>query len=272
MTSNETLNFADRWMRDGLHVLRPPFSAMQISVDMTNALRRLEDLRSIGVHASTTHLLVRATARALAANPELHQIVAGVRRLRPGSVDIGLSVAGDSFVAPVLVIENAAQKSIAEIAAEIARRALEVREADRRMLSVLRRWGWLLPFGFMRRALLRTLFRSPSFRRKGAGTFQVSTVPVDWALSSCFSTAGVLIGGQVWSSVVAINGQPVVRPIMKLTLSSDHGVWDGRAATRFMAAVKSELEREEAHERHQGDDQEIHSGELSARRVAPQPA
>jgi pyruvate/2-oxoglutarate dehydrogenase complex dihydrolipoamide acyltransferase (E2) component len=29
---------------------------------------------------------------------------------------------------------------------------------------------------------------------------------------------------------------------MTLTLSGDHGVWDGRAATRFVSAVKSALE------------------------------
>ena len=96
------------------------------------------------------------------------------------------------------------------------------------------------------RALLRLLFNSTTFRRKGAGTFQVTTVPTDWALTSTFSTAGVLIAGQVQSRVVAINGQPEVRPMMCLTLSADHGVWDGRAAARLLAAVKTEMELADA--------------------------
>ena len=50
------------------------------------------------------------------------------------------------------------------------------------------------------------------------------------------------MGGQVRSRVVAIEGQPAVRPVMTLTLSGDHGVWDGRAAARFMATVKADLE------------------------------
>jgi pyruvate dehydrogenase E2 component (dihydrolipoamide acetyltransferase) len=70
----------------------------------------------------------------------------------------------------------------------------------------------------------------------------VSTVPLDWALSSAFSTAGVLIAGQTRSRVVAVNGAVAIRPVMTLTLSADHGVWDGRAAARFLAAVKTELE------------------------------
>ncbi len=236
------LDYAERWLRDGLHVLHPAVSVHQISVDMTQAQGLLERLRQQGIAASATHLVIRAVGRALARNRALHQLVAGTRRHYPAQVDVGLSVTGDTFVAPVLVIERADQKSIAEIAAETQHRVAEVRAADKQMLTVLRRIGWLLPFAFLRRGLLRLLFRSPSFRKKGAGTFQVSTVPVDWAMATTFATAGVLIAGQVWPRVVAVDGQPAVRPIMHLTLSSDHGVWDGRAAARFLAAVKSDLE------------------------------
>jgi pyruvate/2-oxoglutarate dehydrogenase complex dihydrolipoamide acyltransferase (E2) component len=94
----------------------------------------------------------------------------------------------------------------------------------------------------MRRALLRILFMSPTFKRKGVGTFQISTVPTDWALSSTFSATGLLIGGQTRQRVIAVNGRPEVRSTMTLTLCCDHAAWDGRAAARMLAAVKSELE------------------------------
>jgi pyruvate dehydrogenase E2 component (dihydrolipoamide acetyltransferase) len=240
--ADESLDYAERWLRDGLRVLQPALSVHQITVDMTRATGLLQELKRDGVRASPTHLIVQAAARALASYPQLHQLVTATRRQRPPHVDIGLSVAGETFVAPVLIIESADRKSLAEIATEIETRAPEVREADAKMLRALRTWGRLVPFGFVRRGLLRLLFANPTFRRKGAGTFQVSMVPVDWALTSTFSTAGVLIGGQVWSKVVAVDGQPVVRPMMNLTLSGDHGVWDGRAAARFLALVKSTLE------------------------------
>ena len=236
------LDYAERWMLDGMRVLRPSFAALQVTVDMTQAMLRIKELRKQGVRATTTHLLVRATARALAQNPALHQLIAGTRRYRPARVDIGLSVAGDTFVAPVLVIEAADQKSVAEIVTEFAHRVPEVREADRKMMAALRRFGWLAPFGFLRRAILRLLFTSGTFRRKGAGTFQVSTVPGDWALTSSFSTGGVLMGGQVWQRVVAVDGQPAVRPVMTLTLSGDHGVFDGRSGAKLLSVVKAELE------------------------------
>ena len=240
---SEPLDFAERWLRDGLEVLHPAFSALQITVDMTHALEQLEALRQTGVQASPTHLLVRAAAVSLAANPDLHQIVGGSSRQYPDRVDIGLSVSGESFVTPILVVEGADQKSVADIAAEVSRRAPEVQKADRRMLQTLRRWGWLLPLGVLRRTVLRLLFASPAFRRRGAGTFQVSTTPADWGIASSFSTAGVLIGGQVRSRVMVIDDEPAVRPSMLLTLSCDHSVWDGRAAARFMAGVKAEMER-----------------------------
>jgi pyruvate/2-oxoglutarate dehydrogenase complex dihydrolipoamide acyltransferase (E2) component len=238
------LDYAERWLRDGLAVLQPPLSVYQVSVDMSAALQRLDTLRRAGVAATTTHLLVSAAAKTLAANPQLHQIVAGTTKLRPSRVDIGLSVSGESFVAPVLIIENAGQRSIEDLVQDTAKRTPEARRRDGRMLRVLRRWGWVVPVAAIRRSLLKAAFRSPTFRRKGVGTFQVSTVPVEWAFSATFSTAGVLIGGQVAQRVAVVDGAPAVRPMMALTLSADHGVWDGRSAAMFMVGVKDLLEAE----------------------------
>lgn len=240
--SDETLDYAERWLRDGLQVLRPSLMVQQITVDATEAMRRVNEFRRTGVQATTTHLLVHAVARALADNRPLHQLIAGNRRIHPDHVDVGLAVTAEKFVGSPLVIEAADQKTIPEIVDEITRRVPDVQRADERLNKLLRRWGWLVPFGFVRRAILRVLFTSPSFRRKGAGTFQISTVPADWALSSSFSSTGVLVGGQVRSRVVVVNGQPAVRPVMILTLSGDHGVWHGQAAARFLAAVKADLE------------------------------
>lgn len=242
MSMDQRLDYAERWLRDGLLVLRPPSSVHQVTVDMTNALAALERLRLAGVMATATPLVVHAAARALAMNADLHQIVAGNRRNRPARVDIGLSVSGQTFVAPVLVIEAADQKSIEQLAAEIVRRIPDVQAADMKMLQLLRRWGRLVPFGLLRRAILRVLFRSAEFRRRGTGTFQVSTVPTDWASSSVFGASGVLIAGRIASEVVVRDDRPAVRPVMRLTLSCDHGVWDGRSAARFLAGVKAILE------------------------------
>ena len=236
------LDYAERWLIDSLRVLRPAAVSYQTTIDMTHGLEQLEELRRAGSSATATHLLVRAAARALAANPSLHQLILGSQRHCPARVDIGVSITGETFLAPVLVLEGADKKSVVELAEEMGQRVPEVQQQERDRLAALRRWGWLVPFGFLRRAVMRHLFASASFRRQTAGTFQVSTVPVESAATSVFVAAGVLVGGLVKSRVVAVDGHPIVRPTMVLTLSGDHSVWDGRAAARFLAAVKSDLE------------------------------
>jgi len=242
--SDGRLDAAERWLVDSLRVLRPSFVAYQVSVDMSRALARFDDLRRDGIAATPTHLLVRAAARALAANPALHQLIAGSRRERPERVDIGLSVTGETFVAPVLIVEGADRKSLEEIALETTQRTPEVREADRRKLAGLRRWGWLVPTGALRRAVMRMMFGNLGFRRQAAGSFPVSTVPVESAVTSVFVATGVLVAGQLGPRVTVVSGEPAVRPMMTLTLSGDHVVWDGRAAARFLSSVKAEIEDE----------------------------
>ena len=128
-------------------MFRPALSVFQITVDMTNGMQRLEAFRKGGCPRQLHPLAFDATppAKALALNPTLHQVVAGTRRHRPSAVDIGLSVTGETFVTPVLVIEGANRKSIEEISTGIASRTPEVRKADAQMLRLLRRWGRLVP-------------------------------------------------------------------------------------------------------------------------------
>ena len=240
---SERLAHAERWLVDSLRVIRPSFVSYQVSADMTQALGQIEQLRRSGAAVTTTHQLVRATAVAFARNPGLHQMISGTRRHRPERIDIGLSITGETFVAPVLVLEGADKKSVVELAEETARRVPEVRKADKEKLAGLRKWGWLAPTPALRRAIMRRLFSRTDVIRQAAGTFQVSTVPVDAAVTSVFLASGVLVGGQVGARVVALNGQPAVRPMMTLTLSGDHNVWDGRAAARFLAEVRAELEQ-----------------------------
>jgi pyruvate dehydrogenase E2 component (dihydrolipoamide acetyltransferase) len=46
--------------------------------------------------------------------------------------------------------------------------------------------------------------------------------------------AAILAVGRIVDRVVALNGQPVVRPILTVTLSSDHRVIDGARAAAFL--------------------------------------
>jgi pyruvate dehydrogenase E2 component (dihydrolipoamide acetyltransferase) len=46
--------------------------------------------------------------------------------------------------------------------------------------------------------------------------------------------AGILAVGRAADRVIAVDGRPAVRPMMTLTLSTDHRVADGARAARFM--------------------------------------
>jgi pyruvate dehydrogenase E2 component (dihydrolipoamide acetyltransferase) len=54
--------------------------------------------------------------------------------------------------------------------------------------------------------------------------------------------AGILAVGAITDRVAAVGGKPVVRPMLTLTLSSDHRVVDGATAAAFLNDVVSEIQ------------------------------
>ncbi len=242
-TSSRRLDWAERWVRDGLELSTPPAFFESVQVDMTEARALIERASADGTRLTYAAILVRAAALALEANPDLHVMVCGSRMYSPERVDVAVSVAAEGSLTPVMVIENANAKTLPELAGELAGRVEEARAADAKLMSGLRQWGWLLPFGVLRKAVLRVLHRSLEFRRKGAGTFQVSILPaVDQFVTPVFGGSAVLTAGRVAERVVAVGGIAVVRPTVYLACSADHRVWNGSAAERFLRAVQKVLE------------------------------
>ena len=238
-----TLDYAHRWLRDGLQECGRAGAFEAIEADVTVASAAIRRLKSEGTPITWTHIFVRAAAMALERNPELHQLVAGNSRLHPSTVDICLSLAGDSSVTPVLIIEDAASKDLRAIAAEVRRRTPEATEETRKMVDGLRRFGWLVPFSILRRAFIRFLLRRSWYRRKVSGTFQVSCLAqVDLFAPFLFNTAAALGVGRVRDKVVAVNGQAVVRPTVTLSCCIDHAQWNGMAAAKFLTVIREIVE------------------------------
>jgi pyruvate/2-oxoglutarate dehydrogenase complex dihydrolipoamide acyltransferase (E2) component len=206
----------------------------------------IQTFRQRGVRITYTHIFVRAAALALAANPDLHTMICGPRVHRLTRVDIALSIDAESALAPVLVIEGAESKSLCAISAEIAKRVPQVPEEHRKMISLLKRWGWLVPLSFLRQSLLRLLYRSVRFRRKGSGTFQVSIVfGVDSFSTPLFNASGILTAGRVRERVIPVEGSAVISPTVILTCSADHRLWSGKDGQRFLLSVQNFLESEQ---------------------------
>ncbi len=248
------LSYGERWFVDGFAVLPPPGGIICRLCDMTYAKQALDTLRARGLPASWTHLIVRAAALGLARCPEAHQVMTGYRRLRPAHADIGLSVAGRTNYAPVLIIPKAEERSLLDLIAFLNEAVPATREKEVRDLAGMERHGWLIPFGPLRRLILRLLGRSLWFRRRLVGTFQITCLPgVDLAVPMGFYSGSALGVGRICPRVLAVDGQPVVRQSVWLLLALDHKSMDGRAAASLLEAIIRVLESDELLKEAQGD-------------------
>lgn len=242
----ERLPHGDRWFLDGFATLQLPGGLLGRQIDMSVAQRAVEVLRSRGIRATYTHVVVRAIALALRRYPEGLQMVAGYRRLQPSSVDIGLSVAGQTSYAPVLVIKDADERPLPGLVNYMHEAVATTRTKEVTDLAGMRRNGWIIPFGSARRFILRLLNRAFWFRRKLVGTFQLTCLPgTDWVVPMMFYS-GIAAGfGQVQDRVIAQNGQAVVRPAAWLTLAFDHKAHDGMRVMNLLRHIEETLQSEQ---------------------------
>jgi len=163
-----------------------------------------------------TDFLIALVARTLLDHPKMNASWTGTAiRLNP-AVNISLAVAVPEGVVGA-VIPNAATTAIAEIATQ------------RKDLAERAKSGRLRPADI------------------AGGTFTISNLGmfgVD-AFSAIITSpqAAVLAVGRIADRVVAVNGQPAVRPIMTITLSSDHRVVDGAQAAAFLNDLAAVLEK-----------------------------
>lgn len=237
------LDWAERWLCDGLRISSLPPVVQMVEIDMTRAVQSIDRSRAKGQRATFNHIIVRAAAMALVNHPELHQMLVGDKRYIPRTVTIGVSVATGFFLAPVLVIADPDRKTIFEIEREMQERRAGLRDEMEVLLSRLRRWGWLVPFSFCRQALLKLAGRHFASRQKMSGTIQVTSLPgSDTFVPLVFGGTAVLGVGRVADRVVAVNGHPAVRPTLNLACTSDHRVWDGRAGETFLGEIKKIIE------------------------------
>ena len=163
-----------------------------------------------------TDLLIALVARMLLAHPKMNASwTGGAIRLNP-SVNISMAVAVPEGVVGA-VIPNASKANLAEIASQ------------RKDLAERAKSGRLRPADI------------------AGGTFTISNLGmfgID-AFSAIITPpqAAVLAVGRVRDRVMAVNGQPAVRPMMTITLSSDHRVVDGAQAAAFLNDLAGALEK-----------------------------
>jgi pyruvate dehydrogenase E2 component (dihydrolipoyllysine-residue acetyltransferase) len=170
--------------------------------------------RDRGVKVTHTDLLVALVARTLVKHPKMNASWVGQGiRLNPG-INISVAMAVKDGVVGA-VIPKADSTSLAEIAVQ------------RRDLTERARSGKLKPADL------------------ADGTFTITNLGmygID-AFSAIIATpqAAILAIGRISDRVVPVNGQPGIRPMMTMTLSSDHRVVDGAQAALFLKDLAEAL-------------------------------
>jgi pyruvate dehydrogenase E2 component (dihydrolipoamide acetyltransferase) len=167
----------------------------------------LEIERSHDVKLTHTDLLAALVARVLQKHPRMNASWTGEGVRANAEINIGLAMAvDDGVVAPV--IRNADKVELGEIAAQ------------RRDLAERARSGKLRPTD-----IAGGTFTISNLGMYGVDAFTAIIIPPQ---------AAILAVGTIADRVVPVDGHPGVRPMMTLTLSSDHRVVDGARAAEFL--------------------------------------
>jgi pyruvate dehydrogenase E2 component (dihydrolipoamide acetyltransferase) len=165
-----------------------------------------------------TDLLVALVARALAKHPRMNASWTGGSIRSNGEINVSVAMAVKDGVVGA-VIHKADTLKIGEISSQ------------RRELTERAKTGRLRPADIT----------GGTFTLSNLGMYQVD------AFSAIITPpqAAVLAVGSISERVVAVDGKPSVRPMMTMTLSSDHRVVDGARAAEFLSELAGAIREPE---------------------------
>jgi pyruvate dehydrogenase E2 component (dihydrolipoamide acetyltransferase) len=170
--------------------------------------------KSHGVKITHTDLMVSAVARALKTFP----------RMNGSWVNNGVSLNAEVNVALAMAVENAVVTAVIRNADKLPLGAIA---KQRKELSERAKANKLQPAD-----ISGATFTISNLGMFGVDAFTAIIVPPQ---------AGILAVGAIADRVVAVDGMIGIRPMVTLTLSSDHRIIDGARAAQFMQEVVATL-------------------------------
>jgi pyruvate dehydrogenase E2 component (dihydrolipoamide acetyltransferase) len=196
-----------------------PHFFLTIDVDMSRVIEARKSINAMlekqGGKISINDIVLKAVAAALHKHPECNAQWHETFVRRFNSVHLGVAVAvDDGLITPV--VKNAHLKGITQIGAEVRELAGRARE----------------------KKLLPDEYTGSTFSVSNLGMFGIH----EFTAIINPPEAGILAVGGVEDTPVAVDGQVVVRPRMRVTMSCDHRVIDGAQGSRFLATLKTMLE------------------------------
>lgn len=196
-----------------------PHFYVSSEVDMTDLLAMRQTFNASagedGVKVTVNDLIVKASALALEKFPEVNSSIQGDQFIRHKQINVGIAVdVPGALVVPV--IRDANIKGVRSIARE-ARALIEKARANKLAPADLE-----------------------------GGTFSVSNLGMMDASSFIAVInpphAAILAIAAARKQFVPIDGQPVIRDLMTITLSADHRIIYGATVARFLQEVKRLLQ------------------------------
>jgi pyruvate dehydrogenase E2 component (dihydrolipoamide acetyltransferase) len=196
-----------------------PHFFLTIEVDMKEAMSFRSTINERysdeGIKVSPNDLIIKATAAALRKHPWVNASWSDQAILQHDGVHIGVAVAVDEgLITPV--IRDADRKGVTEIAQEVRELAARARE----------------------KKLKPDEYTGSTFSISNLGMFGIA----EFTAVINPPEAAILAVGAVEDRVVALDGEVVVRPRMRVTLSCDHRVVDGATGAQFLQTLQRNLE------------------------------
>lgn len=193
-----------------------PHYYVTVAIDMTAAMELRKQLNSMeGVKISVNDMVVKACALALKQFPTLNASFAEDALILHDQINVSIAIATDNgLLAPAIT--------------DVDKKSLGVLAAETRELAERTRGGKATPD-----ELSRGTFTVSNLGMFGAESFVAIINPPQAAI--------VAVGAATETPVVK-DGQIVIAPIMKATISADHRVSDGVVGAQYLQAVKALLE------------------------------
>jgi len=232
-------------------------------IDMTTLQARVPELREeLGTRVTVTHIVVKAVAAVLAEHPDLNVVLRRGRVQRRKHVDVFVQVAipasrpGEADLSGV-PIRDANEKDLSNIASELSGRAQKMRAGQDEDMGQIKELLNVVPG-----AVLGKLMHAMSSLSFDAGldlsALGLHPDPFGSAMVTNCAGFGIDVGlapltplsrtpmifllGETRNRPVVVDGEVVVRPIMRVGGTFDHRLFDGYQIGLITREIKAILE------------------------------
>ena len=196
--------------------LSAPHFCLTTIVDMSEAQALRKRLKKDRVRATFNDMIIKASALALRKYPRVASLYSPEGYIPRDRMNVGFAVEAEPDGLVVPVIHEADKMTLADIS--VATKLLIDKARNKKMV--------------------------PADYAEGIFTVSnLSSFDVDMFTAIINpGEAAILAVGKITDTPVAVRGEVLIRPLMKITLCSDHRVVDGALAARFNGTLKGLLQ------------------------------